>query len=46
MTEAGIHVEDIDALAELVVHEPFAQFTPVPVDHDAAVRMLKEMLAL
>ena len=46
VTEAGIHVEDIDALTELVVHEPFAQFTPVPVDHDAAVRMLKEMLAL
>lgn len=43
---AGIRVEDIDALAELVVHEPFAQLTPVPVDHDAAVRMLKEMLAL
>lgn len=46
VTEAGIHVEDVDALAELVVHEPFAQLTPVPVDHDAAVRMLKEMLAL
>lgn len=46
VTEAGIRVDDIDALAELVVHEPFAQLTPVPVDHDAAVRMLKEMLAL
>ncbi len=46
VTESGICVEDVDALAELVVHEPFAQLTPVPVDHDAAVRMLKEMLSL
>ena len=46
VTEAGIYVEDIDALAELVVHEPFAQLTPVPVNHDSAVRMLKEMLSL
>lgn len=44
--EAGVVVEDIDALAELVVHEPFAQLTPVPVDHAAAVKLLREMLDL
>ncbi len=44
--ELDIHVDDIDALAELVVHEPFAQLTPVPVDHASAVKMLREMLDL
>lgn len=41
-----LKVDNIDVLAELVVNEPFAQLTPVPVDHDAAVRLLKEMLSL
>ena len=44
--ELDIHVDDIDALAELVVHEPFAQLTPAPVDHASAVKMLREMLDL
>jgi len=44
--EAELKVENLDLLAELVVNEPFAQLTPVPVDHDAAAGMLREMLAL
>ncbi|MCF0137601.1 MAG: iron-containing alcohol dehydrogenase [Oscillospiraceae bacterium] len=44
--EANIVVEDLDTLATLVVNEPFAQLTPMPVDKDAAAKMLREMLAL
>lgn len=44
--DENIVVDDLDALAEAVVTEPFAQLTPVPVDHDAAVKLLKEMLEI
>lgn len=44
VTEENLGPVDLDLLAELVVHEPFAQLTPVPVDHAAAKALLAEML--
>ena len=40
----GKQVENVDALADLVLAEPLCPLSPVPVDHDAAVRMLTGML--
>ncbi len=37
--------EQLVGLAEMVVREPFAQLTPMPVDNVAALKLLKEMLA-